>query len=591
MDDRDAARHASDGGGAVTLVSVDPQTPRVGDPVRIELLYTAGPLGVAEGGGIELIPPAFWGWSPPQVARIDAPGGCTVETEADGVRLGLIAAQGTVVANVAGRALRAGEQVRWVYGAGASGARVDRFAERGAQLWIGVDGDGDGVRSLVDPPVTIDVAAGAPVGVLPTLPSTAEPGHPVRLTVAVLDRVGSAFGPWAGEAGLELSPGLSGPDSVVLDGRGLGQATLVADRPGVHYAWVRWGGASPVRTNPMVVRKGVPPILWGDLQIHTGMSDGTGSLDDVYRYARDVAALDVAVPTDHDHWGMAFLDTHPELWDATQAAAARWYVPGSFVTAPGFEWTNWVYGHRHVIFFADDGPLLSSLDPAYDRPDELWAALEGLPAITVAHHSAGGPVAVDWRFRPPAHIEPVTEIASVHGQSLAWDDPGRIYAPVRGNFVEDQLRNGLRVGFLGSTDGHDGHPGLSHLAGPHGGLAAIGAPARTREAVLDALRRRAVYATNGVRIILRVELGGVSMGGQLAPAPSAEGVVRVVGTAPLERVDVVGRDGVLAALSPDGAEAMSGRFTLTDLVDGDFVYVRVRQRDGGMAWSSPVFVE
>ena len=72
-------------------------------------------------------------------------------------------------------------------------------------------------------------------------------------------------------------------------------------------------------------------------------------------YARDVAALDVVALTDHDHWGSLFLDEHPELWERIQRAhGATSTSPGRFVTVLGYEWTNWIYGHRHVLYFGDD---------------------------------------------------------------------------------------------------------------------------------------------------------------------------------------------------------------------------------------------
>ena len=93
------------------------------------------------------------------------------------------------------------------------------------------------------------------------------------------------------------------------------------------------------------------------------------------------------------------------------------------MTLLGFEWTSWLHGHRHVLYFADEGPLVSSLDEATDDPAELWKALRGQPALTFAHHSAGGPVATNWAFAPDPVLEPVTEVASVHGSSEALDAP------------------------------------------------------------------------------------------------------------------------------------------------------------------------
>ena len=159
--------------------------------------------------------------------------------------------------------------------------------------------------------------------------------------------------------------------------------------------------------------------------------------------------------------------------------------------------------------------------------------------------SAGGPVSTNWDFVPDPVLEPVTEVVSVHGSSEAADSPGKIYTAVPGNFVRDVLDRGVQFGFIGSGDSHDGHPGLAHLAAPSGGLAAIFSENLTRESVLEALRARRVYATNGPRIWLRFWL---DEGPRFA----------VAGTAPIDRVDVI-RSGTVVESLPGGRTARLGR--------------------------------
>ena len=93
---------------------------------------------------------------------------------------------------------------------------------------------------------------------------------------------------------------------------------------------------------------------------------------------------------------------------------------------------------------------LGTGEPDFDTPAELWDSLRGEPALTIAHHSAGGPIAVDWSFAPDPVLVPITEIVSVHGSSESLDSPGAIYSPVPGNFVRDVLARGYRLGFVGS---------------------------------------------------------------------------------------------------------------------------------------------
>lgn len=581
--DRAAPRHPSDGGGTVHKVD-GPDTVGAGELVSLGIELVVGPAGIATGGAITLLPSPFWGWSPPQAEAPGAPG-WTIVTGPEGAGLVTTAVDGMLIATVRGRPLVAGERVRFDYGAEET-ARADRFAERCSAIWVTVDGDGDGVRAVIPEPVTVTVTAGPPDRVIATLPSAVAPGTTVTLHLASVDAVGNAFGGPATEVALTGTAGLELPATARLDDAGLASVPVTPRAPGLHRVSVRAPDGRTFLSNPMVVRDGVLPILWADLQIHSALSDGTGEPDELYRYAREVAALDVAAVTDHDHWGMRFLDASPELRARIETATEAANVPGTFVAVHGFEWTSWVHGHRHVLGFEGPIPWWSSLDPATDAPAELAAAARGLPVLIVRHHPAGGPVAIDWSFPVDPVLEPVVEVASVHGQSESPDLPGPIYDAVRTAFVDVQLAKGARFGLVGSTDGHDGHPGLSQLAGGAGGLTAIEGAEATRASVHAALLARRVYATNGPRIVLRVTAGGQTMGSVL-PARPVEVEVRVVGTAPIDRIELVGRAGVVGSRRGEGT-VLFATFPLAP-VDGDLVYVRVVQTDGGLAWSSPIF--
>ena len=56
--------------------------------------------------------------------------------------------------------------------------------------------------------------------------------------------------------------------------------------------------------------------------------------------------------------------------------------------------------------------------------------------------------------------------------------------------------------------------------------------------------------------------------------------------------DLIESSGSLVdSLQLEGQLEASFQRTVSDLVAGEFVYVRVVQRDGGTAWSSPIFIE
>ena len=102
---------------------------------------------------------------------------------------------------------------------------------------------------------------------------------------------------------------------------------------------------------------------------------------------------------------------------------------------------------------------------------------------------------------------------------------------------------------------------------------------------------RRVYATNGPRILLRAALGSARMGENLAaPEEDVDLFVNVVGTGPLESLDVI-RNGEVASLALEEVLETTVHMSVSGLRPGEWLYVRVVQADGGVAWSSPFFVD
>ena len=635
-------RAEADGGGSASVEELG--GPAVaGRPGSWRIVYRAGPLGVAVGGAVYLQVSPFWAWSTPQVEREAALGFTRIATDAEDVDLSAETLDQQLLAvHVGGRPLREGERIEITYGAGPAGALADRYAERESRFWVAVDGDGDGVRELIAESPAVDVMPGLPARLLLHLPSTARPGDRVTLTAALVDAVGNGWPAAAGTLELRLPAGASLVDSRVDSAtdveRSLSLALALEDRGRLVIPLrlsAEAGGVIRVRgqligtaaepgfeaeSNPLVVAPAGPRGRWADLQNHSGLSDGSATPDDLLRYAREVAGLDAAAVTDHDHWGMRFMDGEPSIWRRTLDAADALNDPGRFVALAGYEWTNWVEGHRHVVFFeptaeAAAGLLLSSIDEQYDEPRELWAGLEDVRALTFAHHSAGAPIATDWSSPPPAGIEPVTEIVSVHGSSEAADSPGMVVRnALAGNFVRDALDRGYRLGFVGSSDGHDGHPGLGHLASPSGGVAAILTDEVTRQGIYEALLARRTYATNGPRIVVRASYAGWPIGADIPAAAAAAGavgpiagvpqqtlVVRAIAPGRITRIDVVSRQGAAGAGTltgealcgegerGDGERECSLTVPLPGFQAGGYLYLRVVQEDGGAAWTSPFF--
>ena len=639
VEDIATPRHVSDGKGSVRIVE-GPKYITASEPGSWTFEFSVSEHGIADGGSLFFMVSPYWYWTNPQTQSTKAPGYVSAwsmtKEEGDQLELETISFRNQLCQIlVKGRAMRPGERVMLTYGQGA-GARADRYAEKESRFWFSVDGDGDGVRGILPDSPSIEILPGRPANLHLILPSTVRVGETATVTISMTDRFGNANMAFDGELVLKSDrrwPGI--PERIYLsrldEGKTQIQLSIAPDAP---IGEMRFAGAAvgshlkptpgfppehglelggelvelSAISNPMRVLAAdseSPRILWADLHGHSNLSDGTGTPHDFYRYARYVAGLDIAALTDHDHWGVEFLDKSPKMWRRIGEVTKKNNEPGVFTSLLAYEWTSWIHGHRHVVYFEDEGEVYSSVDEDFDDPDELWAALRGQKALTFAHHSAGGPVATNWSFVPDPILEPVTEVASVHGSSEAWDSPGLIYRPLKGNFVRDVLDRGIRFGFVGSGDSHDGHPGLAHIASPSSGLAAVLAEDNTRLSVLEAIRARRVYATTGQRIVLDLRLGGHIMGAAIPVESLEDGSalleMTVLGTAPLTRLEVIRSGEVVQRFDAEdlgqtggGQPHWKGELRLDDLKADEYVYLRLTQQgesSPGIAWSSPWFLE
>lgn len=578
----------SDGKGTVWLEEngnrVDFGTATAGRPGSWTIVYQAGPLGISKGGSVFLQSSPFWGWSTPQILNPNRPGFTEINAPEN-----LEVSAETVYENLLritmiNRDLKADEKIVIHYR-----GLADRYSEDNERLWIAVDGNGDNIREVITESPIINVSPGPLTGFVISVSSVIAPTERAKINIAAIDAKGNAVD--LEGAALELDcPGLDIPKIVHLGKNGALEISAKATNEGIYFLKAKGPMGIVTQSNVFIVSKDLPNISWGDLHGHTQLSDGTGTPDDYFWYARNVAGLDYVGITDHDHWGIQFLDSTPNLWEQTRLAVEKAHDPGNFVALLGYEWTSWLYGHRHVLYFGDpsdpDFEIFSTMSPKAATPKDLWKALSGLNAISVPHHPAGGPIGIDWSYQGPRDLEPVFEISSVHGHSEDPYLPGGIYSGVDGNYVKDHLDT--FPGFIGGSDSHDGHPGLAFIAAGRSGLMGVINAPNTRDGLKAALTSRRVYATNGSRMILFATLGKNPMGSDVSPGTQDLTVLAATGQL-LEAIDIV-RSGKIETIDTSPETSALITLTLEDLIVGEYVYVRARGQGGALAWSSPFYV-
>ena len=305
---------------------------------------------------------------------------------------------------------------------------------------------------------------------------------------------------------------------------------------------------------------------WGDLHGQSGETIGMGSAENYFRYARDAAFIDMV-----GHQGNDFQITDA-FWKKLNELTAEFDEPGKFVCLPGYEWSgNTGMGGDRNIFYRHEGRPIrrsshilvegqTSTEAIYTA-DELFRALEGEDAIVIAH--VGGRYA-DIKYAHDGRLERAVEVHSTWG-TFEW-------------LLHDAFEQGYRVGVVCHSDDHKGRPGATRPGassfGAIGGLTCYFMPELTRDALFDALRQRRHYGTTGARIF--IDLRGsfdravtrFSDDPQLGPAQEENVthalmgdiirpggvpmrlVAEVIGTAPVERVDVLHGTHVAATVPP-----------------------------------------
>lgn len=333
-------------------------------------------------------------------------------------------------------------------------------------------------------------------------------------------------------------------------------------------------------------------LYFGDLHEHTDVSVcnrlGDQSIDESYQHMRDIARYDFACATDHGY------NLNPYLWCYTAKLARTNDDPNRFLTFLAEEWTSTFeeysqehpfgfYGHRNLIL-AD--PYFPRWWNARNRqtPAEVWEDLRKLNAnfVHIPHQLADtGNVPTDWNFTDEV-AQPVAEIFQTRGSYEYKGTPREAVrsTPEAGYFLQDAWARGIVIGVIASPDHGGGY-----------GKACVFAPQLSREAILEALRRRRCYGTTAAKIFLDVRVSGRLMGEKVAdPAPEkVEVVVCTRCPGEIERIDVCRNNRFIYTATPGGKRAELTYVDRDPLPDRSYYYVRVIQTNGEIAWSSPVW--
>lgn len=343
-------------------------------------------------------------------------------------------------------------------------------------------------------------------------------------------------------------------------------------------------------------------LFWADMHCHNNLSsDAEGEPDELNHYARDRAALDVVVFTNNDFYIVPLTQYEYELGNFFANAFTQ---EQKFLSLPGYEWTsripgvktaktadpgNWTHpyknrsypNHRSVVYPSTGGPVVRFVE-VENEINQLNAAVQKTGGITLTQHPA---------FKPSGHpVEVGMELTS------GWSN----YIASVPKLFHGILNRGGNLAFVACGDSHRRAPGLS------GALTGIYAEELTAESILDALKKRRCFATNGAQFFVDTRANGSLMGEEIT---SQDGDINLslqaIGTRPIVSAVLIHNGKEIKTFTGTGTKEFKAEHRLTDLPNGRhwFYWRIVQSKDapvlpgnlmaahGHLAWSTPHFVK
>jgi hypothetical protein len=332
-------------------------------------------------------------------------------------------------------------------------------------------------------------------------------------------------------------------------------------------------------------------LVRGEFHRHTEISgDGgnDGPVEDMWRYAIDVAAMDWLGCGDHDNGA-----GREYTWWLTQKTTDAFRLPGRF--DPPFSYERSVAypeGHRNVVFAQRGVRTLPRLpkteaEPVVHAPDTamLYKYLHQFNGVCASHSSATG-MGTDWRDNDPA-VEPMVEI--YQGCRQSYERPGAPRSPTEQDaiggwrpkgFVNLALLKGYKIAFESSSD---------HTS-THISYALVYSQSRSREDLLKAMRARHTYAATD-NIIADWRCGQYMQGDEFNTTEPPAFRLKLIGTGPFNKVTIVKNDVEVKTFEPNKSD-VDLSWTDPKPVAGktSYYYARGEQADGELVWASPMWV-
>ena len=305
----------------------------------------------------------------------------------------------------------------------------------------------------------------------------------------------------------------------------------------------------------------------GQVHSHTFDSDGRGTPEEAYAYARDVSHMDYFAVTDHSQ---SFTESDYQRQIEVANAAND---PCNFAAIYGFEMTysdlNGYFGHTNLLnpTCACHTPNATDLDAYYKFAEQHneAVAMFNHPRVTWGNFDEFHPAGDKLR----------DQFALLELNVPAVDHAGYALA----------LSKGWRVSPVYNEDTHHADWGITKKMG------VVLAPALTRENILDAMRRRRTYTTSDRTLRVYYRVNGAWLGSVLDAPETLDVEVEITTECELGigKIELLTEDSIVVATVEAGALS-EFRWHVELNPDFDYYYLRITNAKHYTV-TAPVFVE
>jgi hypothetical protein len=316
-------------------------------------------------------------------------------------------------------------------------------------------------------------------------------------------------------------------------------------------------------------------IYFGSLHAHSNFSDGKGSPDENFKWARDVAKYDFYALTDHSEQVLPF------MWKKIGSVADSYNVDGVFTTIRGFEWGNPLQGHINVFDTATQTNTIAimAVDPFY-----MWLRLNN--GIGQYNHPGEQPMNYN-NFRYIPKDDKYMCLLETGNGGTGNNDTKYLLQYIKA------LDKGWHVAPANNQDNHSMNTNCHRTA--------IVASSLSRAALLDSIRKRMVYSTDDPNMNVVFKAGSVWMGSQIATSdPDITFTVSVTDNEPILKMELITNKGVVLATKTFSEDAAEYIWQPTVQLTGDAYYFvkiyelnTIETTDGGIqiAVTAPIWID